>query len=107
MQSASFYIYLRYFEIYGNTHSELPLGVAAAAPSQPLFHQVLAGCCTSRAEQRRPRRWSCRAPPMATTQYASDGRRLPRGWVELLDEEGSVYYWHTKKDERLFPPDFP
>ena len=54
-----------------------------------------------------PRRWSCRAPPMATTQYASDGRRLPRGWVELLDEEGSVYYWHTKKDERLVPPDFP
>ena len=44
---------------------------------------------------------------MATAQYASDGRRLPRGWVELLDEEGSVYYWHTKKDERLFPPDFP
>ena len=44
---------------------------------------------------------------MATTQYASDGRRLPRGWVELLDEEGSVYYWHTKKDERLFPHDFP
>ena len=37
--------------------------------------------------------------------YASDGRKLPAGWEEKMDEDGQTYFWHARKSERM--TDFP
>ena len=60
---------------------------------------------TFRDRNRRGRGGVARALFLMPVAYASDGRKLPAGWEEKMDEDGQTYFWHARKSERM--TDFP